>query len=100
MIINQIPLPQYLCLHNAKPREVNLPDTVYYLRFGDLKSYILLALPATIMEVPISKTDVDGSMMQDVYYKHNDLPRMVEYCQCDAIVVANVLLRFNDMLLL
>jgi len=100
MIINHIPLPQYLCLHNAKPWEVNMLDTLHYWRFGDFKNYITLDLLASVLGVPTSKTDMDGSMVQEVYYRDNDLPRIVEYCQRDVVVVANVLLRFNNMPLL
>jgi len=100
MIINHIPLPQYLCLHNAKPWEVNMLDTLQWWRFGDIKNYISLDLLASVLGVPTSKTDMDGSMVQEVYYKDNDLPRIVEYCQRDVVVVANVLLRFNNMPLL
>jgi predicted PolB exonuclease-like 3'-5' exonuclease len=97
MIINHIPLPQYLCLHNAKPWEVNMLDTLHWWRFGDIKNYISLDLLASVLGVPTSKTDMDGSMVQEVYYKNNDLSRIVEYCQRDVVVVANVLLRFNNM---
>ena len=100
MIINHIPLPQYLCLHNAKPWEVNMLDTLQWWRFGDIKNYVSLDLLASVLGVPTSKTDMDGSMVQEVYYKDNDLPRIVEYCQRDVVVVANVLLRFNNMPLL
>ncbi len=100
MIINNISLPQYLCLHNAKPWEVNMIDTLQYWRFGDFKNYITLDLLASVLGVPTSKTDMDGSMVQEVYYKDNDLSRIVEYCQRDVVVVANVLLRFNNMPLL
>jgi len=100
MIINQIPLPQYLCLHNAKPWEVNMLDTLHHWRFGDVKNYISLDLLATVLGVPTFKTDMDGSTVQEVYYKHKDLPRIEEYCQRDVAVVANVLLRFNNMPLL
>ena len=71
-----------------------------YWRFGDFKNYITLDLLASVLGVPTSKTDMDGSMVQEVYYKDNDLSRIVEYCQRDVVVVANVLLRFNNMPLL
>lgn len=100
MIINHIPLPQYLCLHNAKPWEVNMLDTLHHWRFGDVKNYISLDLLASVLGVPTSKTDIDGSKVQEVYYKDNDLQRIVNYCQRDVEVVANVLLRFNNMPLL
>lgn len=100
MVINQIKLPQYLCLHNAKPWEVKMLDTLHWWRFGDMKNYITLDLLAGVLNVPTSKTDIDGSMVQEVYYKEKNLPRIVEYCQRDVEVVANILLRFNNMPLL
>ncbi len=75
-------------------------DTLHHWRFGDIKNYISLDLLASVLGVPTSKTDMDGSMVQDVYYKDNDLKRIVDYCQRDVEVVANVLLRFNNMPLL
>ena len=75
-------------------------DTLQWWKFGDYKNYISLNLLATVLNVPTSKTDMDGSMVQDVYYKQNDLPRIVEYCQRDVVVVANVILRFKNLPLL
>lgn len=100
MLINNLPLPSYMKLHGAKPWEVRMLDTLQWWRFGDYKNYISLHLLACVLNVPTSKTDIDGSMVQQVYYKDNDLPRIVEYCQRDVVVVANILLRFKNMPLL
>ena len=100
LLINSLVLPQYLCLHSKKPWEVDMMDTLHWWKFGDMKNYISLDLLAGVMNVPTSKTDIDGSMVQDVYYKENNLQRIVEYCQRDVEVVANLLLRFNNMPLL
>ncbi|HWB27110.1 MAG TPA: ribonuclease H-like domain-containing protein [Chitinophagaceae bacterium] len=100
MVINQVPLPEYLYLHGAKPWEVNMTDTMQCWKFGDYKNYISLNLLAKILDVPTSKTDMDGSMVQSVYYEENNLPRIVDYCQRDVVVVANVLLRFKNLPLL
>ncbi len=97
LLINGFTLPKYLCLHNAKPWEVNMMDTLQWWKFGDYKNYISLDLLAGVMGVPTSKTDIDGSMVQDVYYKDNDLQRIVDYCQRDIEVVANLLLKFNNI---
>jgi hypothetical protein len=35
-------------------------------------------------------------MVQDVYYNNKDLNRIVEYCQRDVVVVANIILRFKN----
>ncbi|MEX6688715.1 ribonuclease H-like domain-containing protein [Danxiaibacter flavus] len=97
MLINQIPLPEYLQIHGAKPWEIKMLDTLQWWRFGDYKNYISLNLLASVLDVPTSKTDIDGSMVQHVYYKEKNLQRIVEYCQKDIIVVANVILRFKNL---
>lgn len=100
LLINGLPLPQYLCLNGKKPWEVEMMDTMQWWRFGDYKNFVSLDLLAGVMNVPTSKNDIDGSMVQDVYYKEKNLKRIVDYCQRDVEVVANLLLRFNNMPLL
>ncbi len=97
MVINNIPMPDYMQLHGAKPWEVRMIDTLQCWKFGDYKNYISLHLLAGVLGVPTSKTDMDGSQVQTVYYEDKDLPRIVEYCQRDVSVVANVILRFKNM---
>ncbi len=100
MLIHQLPLPEYLCLHGAKPWELYMADTLQWWKFGDYKNYISLNLLAHVLGIPTSKTDIDGSQVQEVYYKEKNLPRIVEYCQRDVIVVANIILRFKNLPLL
>ena len=100
MLINQIPLPEYLQLHGAKPWEVRLVDTLQWWKFGDYKNFVSLNLLAHVLGIPTSKTDIDGSKVQQVYYEEKNLPRIVEYCQRDVVVVANVVLRFKNLPLL
>ena len=97
MLIQQIPLPDYLQINGAKPWDVRMVDTMQWWKFGDYKNYISLNLLANVLQVPTSKTDIDGSMVQHVYYKEKNLTRIVEYCQRDVIVVGNVVLRFRNM---
>lgn len=97
LLINRLPLPEYLQLHDKKPWEVKMFDTLNWWKFGDNKNYVSLHLLANILGIPSSKSDIDGSMVQDVYYKENDLPRIVAYCQRDVVVTANIILRFLDM---
>jgi predicted PolB exonuclease-like 3'-5' exonuclease len=52
---------------------------------------------ANVLGIPTSKTDMDGSMVQEVYYKEKDLQRIVDYCQRDVVVTANVVLRFKNL---
>lgn len=100
LLINRLPLPGSLQLHDKKPWEVKMFDTLNWWKFGDNKNYVSLHLLATVLGIPSSKTDMDGSMVQDVYYKDQDLPRIVDYCQRDVVVTANVILRFLNTPLL
>lgn len=97
MVINQIPLPPYLHIYGAKPWEISMTDTLQWWKFGDYKNYISLHLLANILDIPTSKDDIDGSMVQEVYYKENNLPRIVNYCQKDVVVVAQVIQRFKNL---
>jgi hypothetical protein len=100
MLINHIQLPNCMQLQGAKPWDVKMVDTLQWWKFGDYKNYISLNLLANVLDIPTSKTDIDGSKVQQVYYQENNLPRIVEYCQRDVVVVANVVLRFRHMPLL
>lgn len=97
MIINQIALPGYLHMHGAKPWEISMTDTLQWWKFGDYKNYISLHLLANILGIPTSKDDIDGSMVQQVYYKEKNLQRIVNYCQKDVVTVAQVILRFKNL---
>lgn len=100
LLINRLGLPEYLQLHDKKPWEVKMFDTLNWWKFGDNKNYISLHLLANVLGIPSSKSDIDGSMVQDVYYRDNDLSRIAAYCQRDVVVTANVILRFLNMPLL
>ena len=97
MVVNQIPLPPYLHIHGAKPWEISMTDTLHWWKFGDHKNYISLHLLANILGIPTSKDDIDGSMVQHVYYQDNDLLRIANYCQKDVIVVAQVIQRLKNL---
>jgi hypothetical protein len=96
LLINRLPLPPCLRLHDKKPWEVKMFDTMSWWKFGDVKNYVSLHLLANVLGITSSKSDMDGSMVQDVYYKERDLARIVKYCQQDVIVTANIILRFLD----
>jgi hypothetical protein len=51
---------------------------------------------ANILGIPSPKEDIDGSMVRDVYYKENDLERIIHYCERDVITVAQVFLRLRN----
>jgi 3'-5' exonuclease len=100
LLINHMALPEYLQLHDKKPWEVKMFDTLNWWKFGDNKNYVSLHLLASVLNIPTSKTDMDGSKVQDVYYQEKNLLRIVEYCQKDVIVTANIILRFQNIALL
>ena len=100
LIINNIPLPNYLQFHGAKPWEIEMVDTLQWWKFGDYKNYISLNLLASILNIPSSKGDMDGSKVREVFYDEKNLERISTYCEKDVIVVANVILRFRNMCLL
>lgn len=100
LLINRLPLPEYLQLQDKRPWDVKMFDTLTWWKFGDYKNYISLHLLANVLGIPTSKTDMDGSMVQEVYYKEKDLQRIVDYCQRDVVVTANVILRFKNLPLL
>jgi len=100
MLINGIPLPAPLDTAGKKPWEVQHLDTLELWKFGDYKSYTSLNLLATIFNVPTPKDDIDGSMVNEVYWKQKDLERIVRYCRKDVLTVAQIVLRFKGEALL
>ena len=97
MIINNIELPYKLNLFGKKPWEVPHLDTLELWKFGDYKTYTSLKLLAAALGISSPKDDIDGSQVGEVYWKENDLQRIVTYCQKDIITTANILLRFKNM---
>jgi 3'-5' exonuclease len=94
-IINQIGLPQSLDTQGKKPWEVSHLDTMDMWRFGDYKNYTPLSLLAAVLGIPSPKDDIDGSMVGDVYWKQNDLPRISKYCLQDVLTTAKVYLKLS-----
>lgn len=97
MIINGVGLPDSLQLYGKKPWETNLLDTLELWKFGDYKNYVSLKLLAAVLGINTPKDDIDGSMVQNVYYNEKNLPRIVVYCQKDVVTVANILLHFKNL---
>lgn len=95
MVVNGVEIPEALKIAGRKPWEVRHLDTMELWKFGDFKSYTSLKLLAKVLGVPSPKDDIDGSMVNEVYYEQRDLERIVEYCQKDVITLAQVLLRFH-----
>ncbi|HEX3006078.1 MAG TPA: 3'-5' exonuclease [Bacteroidales bacterium] len=95
ILINRLKLPKPLDISGKKPWEINHLDTLELWRFGDYKHYTSLSLLTSIFGIPTPKDDIDGSMVADVYYKENDLKRIVRYCEKDVLAVAQLFLRYK-----
>lgn len=90
MLINGIQPPVPLQMFGKKPWDIPHLDTMELWKFGDWKSFISLELMAHIFGVPTPKDDIDGSMVAEIYYQENDLPRIVKYCEKDVLTLANI----------
>ena len=96
-LIHSLRLPKIFDIAGAKPWEVKdmLIDTLQLWKFGDYKHYTSLSLLCELFNVPTPKDDIDGSQVGTVYWKGNDLDRIVSYCEKDTLAVANLLLRYK-----
>jgi predicted PolB exonuclease-like 3'-5' exonuclease len=96
MIINKIDIPFKLNLFGKKPWEVAHLDTLELWKFGDYKTYTSLKLMTHVLGIPSPKDDIDGSEVRDVFYKENDIDRIIRYCEKDTIAVAQIILRLRN----
>jgi hypothetical protein len=95
MLIKGIELPALLDLAGKKPWEVQHLDTMELWKFGDYKHYTSLELLAAVFDIPTPKDDIDGSMVGTVYWKENNLERIVTYCQKDVLTIAQLFRRYQ-----
>lgn len=100
LLINSIALPESLQLSGKKPWEVQHLDTLELWKFGDYKHYTSLDLLATLFNIPTSKNGIDGSKVNETYYKEKDLKKIADYCVADVVVVSQLFLRLNGQPLL
>ncbi|HEX8545404.1 MAG TPA: 3'-5' exonuclease [Cytophagaceae bacterium] len=95
LLVNCIELPKILQLRGKKPWEVMHYDTLEMWKFGDKKNFTSLDLLAALFDVPTSKDELDGSMVRDTYYKHNDLEKIARYCERDVVLTAQIFLKYH-----
>lgn len=100
MLVNGISLPDTLNLMGKKPWEVAHLDTMEMWKFGDYKHYTSLDLLASIFGIPTSKDGIDGSQVNEVYYKEKNLEKIKKYCVSDVIVMVQLYLRLRTLPLL
>jgi len=95
LLINHLALPPVFNTAGRKPWEVPYLDTLELWKFGDHKHYTSLDLLAQIFGLPDPKSDIDGSMVGEVYWKSHELSRIIEYCQRDVATVARLFMCFK-----
>jgi len=96
MIINSIDIPFKLNLFGKKPWEIPHLDTLELWKFGDYKTFTSLKLMTHVLGIPSPKDDIDGSDVYQIFYKENDLDRIIKYCEKDTIAVAQIILRLRN----
>lgn len=97
MLILGIPLPDILNVGEKKPWEVPFIDTMDLWKFGDRKNFTSLDLLATLFDIETSKDDIDGGMVNQVYYHEQGLDRIAQYCKKDIVVTAQLFLKLKSL---
>lgn len=92
-IVNNIKIAKILNTQGLKPWETQYLDTLEMWKFGDYKHYVSLDLLTQIFNIDSPKDDIDGSMVNEVYWKEKDLQRIEQYCRKDVVALAQVFLR-------
>ncbi len=95
MLVQGISLPAVLNLSGKKSWDIPHLDTLEMWKFGDYKHYTSLDLLATLFNIPTSKGDMDGSKVNEVYYRGQDLKKIAEYCVGDVVAVAQLFLKLK-----
>lgn len=95
MLVNGVPIPGILNMAGKKPWEVTHFDTMELWKFGDYKSFVSLDLLSAIFGIPTPKDDIDGSEVCGVYYRDNDLQRIVTYCEKDVLTLMKVFYKLH-----
>jgi 3'-5' exonuclease len=97
-LIQGLPLPACLSLRDKAGWETrHLMDTMSLWKFSAWKEYRRLELICAVLNIPTSKDDMDGSMVNQVFWQARNLDRIAVYCQKDVIALAQVLLRLSSL---
>ncbi|HVD99708.1 MAG TPA: 3'-5' exonuclease [Cytophagaceae bacterium] len=96
MLINGFDLPKPLSLTGKKPWEIIHLDTLELWKFGDRKNYTSLDLLTAVFGIQSSKEELDGSLVNEVYYNQNGLSKIAKYCCEDALATAQLYLKLHN----
>lgn len=94
-IVNEIEVPQKFHFQKQKPWETPLLDTQDIWRFNGFNT-AKLGLIAEILNIPNSKTDIDGPDIGKTYWNNGELNRIKEYCERDVECTSNVILKLSN----
>lgn len=97
MLVNGIALPSLLNLSGKKSWEIPHLDTMEMWKFGDYKHYTSLDLLLALFNIPSSKGVMDGSKVNEVYYREKDLKKIAEYCVNDVVAIAQLFLKMRSL---
>lgn len=95
-LVNGLQIPKILDISGKKPWEVQHLDTMQLWKFGDYKNFTSLSLLSTIFGIPTPKDDIDGSMVNQVYWKEKNVERIATYCQKDVIALVQLFLKYRN----
>jgi predicted PolB exonuclease-like 3'-5' exonuclease len=97
MLVNDMLPPALLNQTGRKPWDVTHLDTMDMWKFGDFKNYTSLDLLAALFNIETSKGTMDGSMVNEVFYKEKNLKKIAEYCLGDVVAIGQVYLKLKGM---
>jgi hypothetical protein len=96
-LVNKIKLPPILNISNLKPWDIPHLDTLEMWKFGDWKNYTSLETLATVFDIPTSKNDIDGSLVNKYYYENQALNQIADYCKNDVLVLVQLYLNLIQL---
>ncbi len=95
MLINGIQLPILLQMSGKKPWEIKHIDTLELWKFGDYKHYTSLDLLTSLFDIPSPKDDIDGSMVNKIFWEDNNTEKIATYCEKDVIALTRLYLKLQ-----
>lgn len=98
MIINGIMPSKLLPSYDTKPWEVKAIDTKEIWQYGSYTSIGSLDLMCTTLDIPTPKDGpIDGSMVHEAYWNHNQLNDISEYCEKDVEVLIDTIKKLKNL---
>lgn len=97
MMVQNIRLPNVLQLYGKSPWQIPHIDTMEMWRMGDPRTFVSLDLLTALFDLPSSKSNLDGSKVNETYYNARDIDSIANYCLGDVIATARVYLRMMSI---